>query len=48
MYILKHSIQVNYADDNTLCVKGETLGETLWRVRQDTEAAIDWFDNNKM
>ncbi len=48
MYILKHSIPVNYADDNTLCAKGETLGEALERVRQDTEAAIDWFDNNKM
>ncbi len=31
-----------------LCVKGETLEEALERVRQDTEAAIDWFDNNKM
>ncbi len=48
MYILKHSIPVNYADDNTLCVKGKKLMETLERVRQDTEAAIDWFDNNKM
>ncbi len=48
MYILKHLIPVNYADDNTLCAKGETLGEVLERVRQDTEAAIDWFDNNKM
>ncbi len=48
MYILKHSITVNYADDNTLCAKGETLGEALERVRQDIEATIDWFDNNKM
>ncbi len=48
MYILKDSIQVNYADDNTLCTKGERLREALERVRQDTEAAIDWFDNNKM
>ncbi len=44
----KHSIPVNYADNNTLCAKGETLGEALERVRQDTEAAIQWFDNNKM
>ncbi len=48
MYILKHSILVNYADDNTLCAKGETLVEALERVRQDPEATIDWFDNNKM
>ncbi len=48
MYILKHSITVNYADDNTLCANGETLGEALERVRQDTEAATDWFNNNKM
>ncbi len=45
IYILKHSILVNYADDNTLCVKGETLGEALEKVREDTEPAIDWFDN---
>ncbi len=32
----------------TLWAKGETLGQALERVRQDTEAAIDWFDNNKM
>ncbi len=31
-----------------LCAKGETLGEALERARQDTEAAINWFDNNKM
>ncbi len=48
MYILKHSIPVNYADNNTLCVKGKTLRQALERVRKDTEAAIDWFDNNKM
>ncbi len=48
MYILTHPIPVNYADENTLCAKGETLKEALDRVRQDTEAAIDWFDNNKM
>ncbi len=48
MYILKHSIPVNYADDNTICAKGETLGKALERVRQDTEAAIDCFNNNKM
>ncbi len=48
MYILKHSIPVNYADDNTLSTKGETLGEALERVSQDIEEAIDWFDNNKM
>ncbi len=48
MYIVNHSMPVNYADDNTLYVKGETLGEALERVRQDVEAAIDWFDNNKM
>ncbi len=48
MYILKHWIPVNYADDNTFCAKGETLWEALERVRQDTEAAIYWFDNNKM
>ncbi len=43
-----HSIPVNYADDNNLCAKGKTLGGALERVREDTEAAIDWFDNNKM
>ncbi len=48
MYILKYSIPVTYADDNTLCAKGKTLGEALERVRQDIEATIDWFDNNKM
>ncbi len=48
MYILKQSIPVNYADDNALCAKGKTLGEALERVRRDTDAAIDWFDNNKM
>ncbi len=35
-----YSILVNYADDNTLCAKGETLVEALEKVRQDTEAAI--------
>ncbi len=45
---MMHSIPVNYAGDNTLCAKGETLGEALESVRQDTEAAIGWFDNNKM
>ncbi len=30
-----------------MCKRLDT-GETLERVRQDTEAAIDWFDNIKM
>jgi hypothetical protein len=48
MYILKKSSAVNYADDNTLCASGKTLANAIENVKQDTESAIDWFDENQM
>ncbi len=48
MYILENSSPVNYADDNTLLATGETLMEDVDDVKQDTEAAIDWFDEIQM
>ena len=48
MYILKKSSPVNYADDNTLCASGKTLASAIENVKQDTESAIDWFDENQM
>ncbi len=32
MYILKHTSAVNYADDNTLGSRGDTLGRKLLRM----------------
>ncbi len=48
MYILENSSPVNYADHNTLSATGETLMEAVEGVKKDTEAAIDWFDENQM
>ncbi len=48
MQILENSSLVNYADDNTLLAKVETQMEAVEDVKKDTEAAIDWFDENQM
>ncbi len=48
MYILENSSPVNYADDNTLLATGGTLMEAVEDVKKDTEAAIDWLDENQM
>ncbi len=48
MYILENSSLINYAGDNTLLATGETLKEAVEDVKKDTEAAIDWFDENQM
>ncbi len=48
MYILKHTSAVNYADDNTLGSRGDTLQTALEDANTDTKSAITWYKNNQM
>ncbi len=48
MYILKHTSAVNYADDNTLGSRGDTLWKALEDAKTDTKSAITWYKNNQM
>ncbi len=43
MYILKHTSAVNYADDNTLGSKVDTLWKGLEDAKSDTKSAITWY-----
>ncbi len=48
MYIVKHTSAVNYADDNTLGLRGDTLWKALKDAKSDTKFAITWYKNNQM
>ncbi len=48
MYILKHTSVVNYADDNTLGSRGDTLWKALKDAKTDTKSAIRWYKNTQM
>ncbi len=48
MYILKHTSAVNYADDNTLGLRGDNLWKALEDAKTDTKSTITWYKNNQM
>ncbi len=48
MYILKHTSAVNYADDNTLGSRGDTLWKALEDAKTDTNSVITCYKNNQM
>ncbi len=48
MYILKPTPAVNYADDNTLGSRGDTLWKALEDVKTGTKSAMTWYKNNQM
>ncbi len=46
--IVKHKVTVNYADDNTLGSRGETLDDCSMDVKTDIKSAINWYDDFEM
>ena len=47
LYFVRSSV-VNYADDNTICVTGETLDDCLNSCVTDIDISLDWFGRNQM
>ncbi len=48
MYILKHTSAVNYAENNTLGSRGDTLWKAFENAKTDTKSTITWYKNNQM
>ena len=48
IFFLKNTDPVNYADDNTLEAIGNSLCETIQKLRADADISLDWFDENSM
>ena len=38
----------NFADDNTLSVRGETVSKLIDTLESESNIAIDWFTRNEM
>ena len=47
-FFIKKSSTTNFADDNTLYAYGDSLDEVIYKLEEDIENALHWFDLNKM
>ena len=47
-FFIKKSSTTNFADDNTIYAYGDTIDEVSYKLEEDIENALYWFDINKM
>ena len=47
-HFIKKSSTTNFADDNTIYAYGKNLSEVIYKLEEDIENALDWFNINGM
>ena len=47
-HFIKKSSTTNFADNNTIYAYGKNLSEVIYKLEEDIENALDWFNINGM
>ena len=47
-FFIKESSTINFADDNTIYAYGDSIDEVKFKLENDIENALHWFEINQM